>query len=257
MKKAVTVKGLTLGEGVPKVCVSLVGRSKAELIAEAQYVKTLETDIVEWRVDFFEDVEDLPKVIAALSKIREILLETPLIFTFRSKKEGGEKEISTEYYLELNKEVINTNHADMIDIELFNEDKVVNTLVEIAQANNIYVIISNHDFSKTPEKDELVSRLRKAIELGADIPKIAVMPNNSRDVLTLLTATNQISEQFRDIPIITISMGGLGTVSRFSGEIFGSSLTFAAGRSGGSAPGQLSVLELRKILSILHKTLQN
>jgi 3-dehydroquinate dehydratase I len=253
MKKTIQVNGLTIGEGIPKICVSLVGKSKAELIAEAQYVNSLDIDIVEWRVDFFEAVENLTEVKAALNTLREVLLDTPLIFTFRSKKEGGEKDISNEYYLELNTAVIETKAIDFIDIELFNDENTVKALVEIAHSNSIYAIISNHDFSKTPAKDEIVFRLRNAIELGADIPKIAVMPNNSKDVLTLLSATTLINEQYGDIPVITISMGGLGTVSRFTGEVFGSSLTFAAGRSGGSAPGQLSVSELRELLSILHK----
>jgi 3-dehydroquinate dehydratase I len=255
MRKTIKVKGLTIGEGIPKICVSLMGRSQAELLNEAQFIKTLDIDVVEWRVDYFEDVEDISKVKSALNGLRLILSETPFLFTFRSKKEGGEKEISNEYYFDLITAIIETKKVDLIDIELFNEETNVKKLVEISHSRGVFVIISNHDFTKTPPKDEIITRLSKAQELGADIPKIALMPKNSDDVLNLLDATNTMNKHFSDTPIITISMGGKGAISRLTGELFGSAMTFAAGRKG-SAPGQLSVSEVRNMLNILHGNLK-
>ena len=120
--------------------------------------------------------------------------------------------------------------------------------------NDVYVIVSNHDFDKTPAKEEIIARLRKAQELGADLPKIAVMPRNAADVLTLLEATNTMFEQYADRPIITMSMAGKGIVSRLAGEIFGSALTFGAAKKA-SAPGQVPVTELRNILSLINRSL--
>ena len=94
------------------------------------------------------------------------------------------------------------------------------------------MIASNHDFRKTPPKAELISRMRKMQELGADIPKIAVMPQSTEDVLTLLSATEEMRRCYADRPVITMSMAGTGVVSRMCGEVFGSALTFgAAGKS--------------------------
>jgi 3-dehydroquinate dehydratase-1 len=252
LKKVVKVKDVIIGEGVPKICVPLVGCTVKELIEEAIFLKTLDLDVVEWRVDFFEHVEEVEKVREALSEIRTILTDIPLLFTFRSKKEGGQKEVSTEFYIELNTAMIETGQVDIIDVELFNE--AVKTLVEEAHSKGIFVIISNHDFDKTPTKEEIIARLCRAQELGADLPKIAVMPQNTADVLTLLDATNTMNEQFADRPIITMSMAGIGVISRLSGEIFGSALTFGAGKKG-SAPGQAAVKELRTVLDILHSNL--
>jgi 3-dehydroquinate dehydratase I len=118
----------------------------------------------------------------------------------------------------------------------------------------VLVIISNHDFEKTPPKEEIVSRLRKAQELGGDLPKIAVMPKSPADVLTLLEATTIMSEQYADRPIITMSMTGKGVISRLTGELFGSSMTFGAAKKA-SAPGQMDVVELRNVLRLLHSNL--
>lgn len=254
MEKVVKVKDVVIGEGLPKICVPMVGESLSELLEEANYLKDLDVDIVEWRVDFFEHVTDIEKVKQALKEIREVLNSKPIIFTFRSKKEGGEKEISSEFYVELNTIAAETKLVDIIDVELFNEEKDVKTLVEVAHLNDVAVIISNHDFDKTPDKEEIISRLNKADELGGDIPKIAVMPNSVEDVITLLDATRIVKEKYIEGPIITMSMAGKGVISRVSGELFGSDLTFGAAKKV-SAPGQISVVDLRNIIEVLHKNL--
>ncbi|MDR4945732.1 type I 3-dehydroquinate dehydratase [Neobacillus cucumis] len=254
MTKTIAVRGITLGEGAPKICVPMVGTSLNQLIEEANYLKTLDLDVVEWRVDFFEHVEELEKVKEALREIRAILTETPLVFTFRSAKEGGEKEVSTAFYFELNKAIAETGLVDIVDVELFNEESNVKELIHAAHAKNVFVIISNHDFHGTPAKEEIITRLRKAQELGGDLPKIAVMPNSTADVLTLLDATTTMNEQYADRPIITMSMSGKGVISRLAGEIFGSALTFGAAKKA-SAPGQVAVQELRSVLNLLHTSL--
>jgi 3-dehydroquinate dehydratase I len=254
MTKTVTVRNLTIGEGIPKICVPLVGETIAQLEEEAVFLKTIDLDLVEWRVDFFEHVEDIEKVKAVLVAIRSILPDTPLIFTFRSHKEGGNKEITTSFYFELNKTIAETGLVDIVDVELFNDQKEVKALIEAAHGQNVFVIISNHDFHGTPEKEEIISRLRRAQELDGDLPKIAVMPNSTADVLTLLDATNTMKEKFADRPFITMSMAGKGVISRLAGEVFGSALTFGAAKKA-SAPGQVGVKELRNVLNLLHTSL--
>ncbi|XJZ28577.1 type I 3-dehydroquinate dehydratase [Bacillota bacterium Lsc_1132] len=252
MKKTITVKGVTIGEGVPKICVPLTGSTLPELNEEAALLKTLDFDVAEWRADFFENVDEIEKVLAALAVIRTSLPNTPLIFTFRSVKEGGQKEMSLDNYFALNKAVAETGQVELLDVELFCGEDIVKRLVEAAHANGVFVILSNHDFAKTPSKEEIISRLWKAQELGGDLPKIAVMPTNAGDVLTLLDATNTMNEKFADRPIITMSMASKGIISRLSGEVFGSAMTFGVAKKA-SAPGQLPVAELRTILALLHQ----
>lgn len=253
MNNIVEIKNLKLGEGTPKICVPLVGKTNKDIIQEAKHLKELKLDLVEWRADHYENVEDLNKVKEILKELRNEVKELPILFTFRSKKEGGEKEVSIEYYTSLNKEISSNKMIDLIDIELFAGDEVVAEIVEHAHNNGVKVIISNHDFFKTPQKEEIIARLCKMQNLGADLPKIAVMPQTSRDVITLLDATEEMATLHTKTPIITISMGGLGLVSRLAGETFGSVLTFGAAKIA-SAPGQITVEELSQILNIMHKS---
>jgi 3-dehydroquinate dehydratase-1 len=177
---------------------------------------------------------------------------TSRYFTFRTAQEGGEQALPAEDYFALNRAAIDCGLVDMIDLELFTGDAQVKATVEQAHAKNVLVIMSNHDFHKTPAAEEIVQRLRKMQELDADIPKIALMPQCKTDVLTLLSATLEMHERYADRPIITMSMAKNGVISRLAGEVFGSAATFGAVKKA-SAPGQIAVTDLRTVLTILHQ----
>lgn len=250
----VKVRNIEIGAGIPKICVPIVGVTREEILAAAETIKSTKADVVEWRVDWYEDIFDFAKTEETMKALREVLGETPILFTFRTSKEGGEKSIETETYVELNQNAAKTGLVDLVDVEAFTGDDAVKAVVETAHANGVKVIASNHDFHKTPAKDEIVSRLRKMQELGADIPKIAVMPQNKKDVLTLLSATEEMASEYADRTIITMSMSGTGVISRLCGEVFGSALTFGAvGKV--SAPGQMGIEDLTTVLGLLHKSL--
>lgn len=250
----VKVKNVTLGEGKPKICVPIVGITKEDILNQAKALQNVEVDVVEWRVDWFEGVFEFEKVKDVLVDLRKELKELPLLFTFRTSKEGGEKSIENQEYVNLNKSVAATGLVDLVDVEVFTGDEYVKEVIKSAHESNVKVIASNHDFDKTPSKDEIVSRLIKMQDLGADIPKIAVMPTCKLDVLELLEATVIMSEQHANRPIITMSMAGKGVISRLCGEAFGSCLTFGSVAKA-SAPGQINVEELNKVLNIINKSL--
>ena len=248
--KTVMLRNVEVGCGKPKVIVPIVAATAQGILEKAREFRAHALDVVEWRVDFYEDVFQLPKVLSTLKGLREILGETPILFTFRTRKEGGEKEIDMEAYTALNTAVAQSGDADAVDVEVFSGDEVVRRNIQAIHAAGKAVVGSNHDFGGTPDKADLLFRLRKMQELGADIPKIAVMPRCPGDVIALLDATQEMSGKYADRPIITMSMGA-GVVSRLCGEYFGSAMTFGAV----SAPGQIPVEELNAAMDILHRAL--
>ena len=177
----VEVRGVRIGEGIPKICVPIVGTTRDEILAAAKSFESVKKDVVEWRADWFEGVFDFAQVEAVLKELRRVLGNTPILFTFRTANEGGEKAIEPAAYAELNKRAAATGLIDLVDVEAFTGDEVVRDIIESAHESGVVVVASNHDFEKTPEKDEIVRRLRKMQELGADIPKIAVMPQSRKD----------------------------------------------------------------------------
>ena len=250
----VQVKNTVIGEGRPKICVPIVGKTKTDILEEAKKITTLPVDVVEWRVDWFEGVFDFAQVEDVLKDLRAALGNTPILMTFRTSKEGGEKAIEPEAYAELNIKAAQTGYVDLIDVEIFTGDEIVKKIIDGAHAAGVKVVASNHDFFKTPAKADIIYRLRKMQDMNADIPKIAVMPQNRKDVLTLLAATEEMATNYADRPIITMSMAGTGVISRLCGEVFGSSMTFGAAKKA-SAPGQMGVNDLSTVLDLLHKAM--
>ena len=247
----IKVRDIEIGAGAPKIIVPIVGVTKEDILNEAKPFDSIPVDVVEWRVDWFEHVFEFDKVEDVLKELRTVLGNIPLLLTFRTKKEGGEKAIDTKDYKELNLRAAKTGYVDFIDVEIFTGDDVVREIIDGAHAAGVRVIASNHDFFKTPAKSDIIYRLRKMQDMGADIPKIAVMPQSKRDVLTLLCATEEMVTDYADRPIITMSMAGTGVISRLCGEVFGSSRTFGAAKKA-SAPGQMGVNDLNTVLDLLH-----
>ena len=248
--QTVQIKNVTLGEGAPKIIVSLMAKDIAAVKSEALAYRSADFDILEWRGDHFTAIADTAAALDALRELRAVFPDKPILFTFRSKKEGGEQEIAPEAYIALNIAMAESGLVDAIDLELFTGDALVSQTIARAHAKGVKVIMSNHDFHKTPAKEEIVKRLTKMQELGADVPKIALMPESKADVLTVLAATLEVSEKIADRPIITMSMSKTGVISRLAGEVFGSAATFGAVQKA-SAPGQISVTDLRTVLSII------
>lgn len=252
----VKVRNVILGKGRPKICVPIVSATEEEILRDGEGFHHLAVDLAEWRADWYEEVSDVSRVLETAKKLREILGDIPLLFTFRTAKEGGEKALGPEEYIALNRAIIESGDVDLLDIELFTGDEAVASIIEHAHRHQVKVIVSSHDFRKTPSRETMLGRLKKMQELGADIPKIAVMPQTKEDVLALLAATLEMSEHYAKCPIITMSMSGKGVVSRMAGEAFGSAVTYgSAGKQ--SAPGQVPVDDLAKVLNVIHESQEN
>lgn len=252
MKKTVKLQNMVLGQGETKICVPITLNEINQSKIDAEYIaeELCEcVDMVEVRIDYYSGVKDTQKLTDALKGIKEILNDIPILCTFRSFKEGGEMSVSDEQYEKILMDCITCGEIDLLDLELFTERSLFEHILNAAHDKGIPVVVSSHDFSKTPEKDEIVGRLMLMERLGADIAKIAVMPRDREDVLILLSATS-IANTCMDIPVITISMGKTGAISRVSGQLFGSCMTFGVGKKA-SAPGQIDAKKLKEIMNCL------
>ena len=247
--RKIKIREMKLGDGIPKICVPIVATDIKTLEMELEGLKGDFFDFAEWRMDWFVDILDEKKRKKALNIIRKALKGKPLLATFRTEAEGGERDIVLEDYKALNCQVIATGEIDLIDIEFMMPSDIIRDIQKVAEEYAVKTVFSSHDFENTPKEEEIVKKLRRMETAGADIAKIAVMPEEREDVLVLMQATLSAYEEMR-IPIITMSMGRMGMASRVVGGEFGSVVTFGSvGRA--SAPGQLKAEELRKALRMM------
>lgn len=227
-----------------KVCVAIIATTEAAFIMDWQETKREDIDVIEWRADYFTG--DDSAILTLLEKEHR-----PVIYTIRTKEEGGELPYQKDQYIIRYKQAIDSGVIDVIDLEWARDSEGKTMLIDYAKAKGVKVITSYHDFHSTPSYEDGKKLLSALANDGGDIVKLAVMPESKQDVLTLLALTVE-AEHLITQPVITMSMGEQGTISRLLGEWTGSILTFGS-VSQASAPGQLSVTQLTHTLQDLHR----
>ena len=216
------------------IAVSIRAETRDECIREIELVK--DVDFIEVRGDYIQSLNDLNK----LTKYSE-----RLIVTIRRKAENGQFEGAEEERLMLFKEFFRIKPR-FVDIE-FNSS-IRARIIELARMNNSGVIVSYHDFEKTPSLGELLKIGNKMIRTNADMIKVVTYANKIDDNLTILKFIESLK-----YPVIAFCMGELGKLSRIFSPFFGSVLTYASTAKGKeTAPGQLTVDEIKTIWRFIH-----
>lgn len=119
------------------------GRSEADVLKQAQEIKKLQPEMMEWRIDYFEDVVLMNRLLEVANKVKSIMTDIPVLVTFRSQKLGGETELDSEdAYLNLVKIAIDFKLGDAIDIERDHVSDRVAGLIQDAKAKDLGVVLS-------------------------------------------------------------------------------------------------------------------
>ncbi len=213
-------------------------------IEEAQAIDVMryhDADIIEWRADF------LPKeaILQVAPAIFEKFAGRELVFTLRTRAEGGQIELSSEEYVQIIKEVAQLYQPDYIDFEYFSYKDVFDQMLDFPN-----LVLSYHNFQETPEN--LMEILSELTSLNPKVVKIAVMANTEQDVLDLMNFTRGFKTLNPEQEYVTISMGKVGKVSRITSDVTGSSWSFAS-LDEASAPGQISLSSMKKIRELLNE----
>lgn len=245
----VDVRGTRIGAGRPVVVVPLTSATPDALLADAAVVVAAGPDVVEWRVDHLADLAPA-RVAATGTALAGALAGLPLLVTVRTAAEGGHADVDDAAYEALLLAALDAGIADLLDVEVGRDAGTVARLVARAHAAGVPVAGSSHDFAGTPPQDAIVATLLGMADAGADVLKVAVMPHDPGDVLTLLAATWEAARR-TDRPLITMAMGELGVASRLAGGTFGSAATFGT-VGAASAPGQVELGALRAALAVVH-----
>jgi 3-dehydroquinate dehydratase-1 len=209
-------------------------------------------DLLEWRVDHFGAVADTAAVLDTLRALHAAAGALPIIFTCRAKAGGGHPTpLAQPQVVELCEAAAATGLIDFVDFELDHAPELVQRLRASTKAHEVRLILSYHNGSYTPGRDFMVERFLEAERMGADVAMVQVKPRDRVDVLRLLAATAEADAKAR-IPLISMSIGPLGSVSRIVGGLFGSSLSFAVGEKA-SAPGQIPIGDLVAAFDIIRR----
>jgi 3-dehydroquinate dehydratase type I len=225
------------------ICIPVVARTTEEAVVQMGQIARL-ADIVELRIDQIEDV-DLKQLLNGKRTGQRILV------TNRRQAEGGGFAGSEHERVGLLMEAIALG-ADYVDIEAQTEKRLLKELIAQIERHHRRAkwIISDHDFSGTPSERALLKRFETCSRTGADIVKIVTFAHTAEDNLRVLSLIPFARAKGR--AIIALCMGEQGRISRVMAPLLGSYLSYASlGKGRESAPGQMTIEEMRKIQEIL------
>ena len=248
--KECKIGDLVINNEKARICVPVTQKNDLEIIEQIKSLQTKGIDLIELRIDCFENVYD-DEALETLSNNIKMINQVPIIFTLRTRSEGGNLDVKPHDYEHIVEVALQTGAYELYDIELLINDSVVINLVDKIHGHGKKVIMSNHDFKRTPSINTMSMRFLKMASFDGDILKIAVTPSNYLDVLKILEFTDECKAIF-NVPVVVIAMGKLGVLTRMTGTLFGSSITFAK-VDDGSAPGQVDLDDLKTAMSILEK----
>jgi 3-dehydroquinate dehydratase type I len=245
--KTVSVRNITLGDGRAKIALPYITRKEDP---SGDFVRS-KADLLEFRADAVlkeakadgtAEEEAERELFKELLKVREAVKPHPVLFTFRTRREGGVAEEEDGVYERLMTAVINGKKADLIDVEIDREraEEMIRNAVEAG----LPVVASCHSFTQTPSRKAILGRLLAMKAKGASLCKVAFMPQSRKDVENVLTAS-AIAKESLGVPFLAISMGEMGQATRTACEQFGSAFTFGCLPDEASAPGQMDTLALR------------
>ncbi|MBQ6550185.1 MAG: type I 3-dehydroquinate dehydratase [Lachnospiraceae bacterium] len=222
----IEIRDVRIGEGKPKICVTIAGETEEAVRLEAVAAAESGADIIEWRADDFKDWKIETSVLRMLKIIRMCIGDKLFYFTFRTAEEGGHTNVKDSEYISIVKLAIDSRLIDLIDIECCVSEYRATELIAYAKNGRTPIIGSNHSFSKMLTIGELDFRIRYMWRLGVDAVKIGVVPNSRRDMYRLLNAAYDLTEDL-DFPIAVYSMGEHGRFLLGASEFYGSAITFA------------------------------
>lgn len=223
-----------------KLVVSVMPKS----LEEAQGIdamRYIDADIIEWRADF------LPKeaILQVAPAIFEKFAGRELLFTLRTRAEGGEINLDSAEYVQIIKDVAQLYQPEYIDFEYFSHKDVFEEMLDFPN-----LVLSYHNFQETPEN--MMEILSELTSLTPKVVKVSVMAHTAQDVLDLMNFTRGFKTLNPEQEYVTISMGKVGKVSRITSDVTGSSWSFAS-LDEASAPGQISLSSMKKIREILNE----
>ena len=184
---SINVKDITIGEGLPKVCVPIVEDNDEAILDKLKEFDQLDVDIIELRIDFYKNILQFDALKNLFLNIAALQIKKPIILTIRTAAEGGEIEIDPKDYFHVYELGIESKAFDIYDVELTLGTNMAIELHTLIHDANKYMLMSAHHFNRTPEVDSLMQKFKSMDSLEADIMKIAVMPEDYHDVLNLLT----------------------------------------------------------------------
>lgn len=247
----IRIKNVEIGGSRTVIALALMVQSLKEVKVKKEELSKAPFEILEFRLDYFYKTnKNKAELQGMLDFLGQAFPDKVLLFTFRTEQEGGFCPITDQAYVDLVLAGLGHEAVDMVDLEFDLADQIKQKIMDAAESLGKYIILSHHNFQRTPDLQSMKEKLLDMAHSGGHIAKLAVMPQTKVDVQNLLWATKEAKAEKMDHIFVTMSMGDLGKITRITGLLFESAISFVS-LGENSAPGQMNVYQLRKILDAI------
>jgi 3-dehydroquinate dehydratase-1 len=233
------VRELRLGKHrltAPAVCAAVMGENVEEMEKAAARAIEQGADLIELRFDSLKDREGWEGILRG---------NVPVIFTNRPKREGGWFGDGEQKRIDFLLEAV-SRKVSCVDVELSTATRLRDRVVSEAKRSGVSVMMSYHDFLKTPPVERMIGLARRMVEAGCSLAKVVTFARSSADALRVLDFVVQVQDEVC-APVIAFAMGEAGVVTRIVAPLLGSPITYASAAEP-TAPGQLDVETTKRLL---------
>ncbi len=219
--------GISVGGNKYLSCIMVKEGTQAAILTSAKEVMAWSPEIVEWRLDYVNPMENNDFSEALLcettEKLAEIVKGSILLVTFRIKEQGGLRSFPRDLRLRMVKACIRTGKVGIIDVEIDSDAEYIRQIREEAHRHGTKLLLSFHDWECVPDNAFMIAKVREAIAKGADIPKLYLTANSYADVIRIANTAKRIrKEGICETPFCMCGMNHIAMITRILGGECGS-----------------------------------
>jgi len=215
-------------DGKLYITIPLMATSMEDLKTQVNEAKGETPDMYEWRADALVGIDKKETRDAAIKMVRELVGDTPVLFTCRDFNDRGKQEFPVEVKRAIIEDAVKSDGIDVVDVELTHGKEYITRLRELAHANGVLLLIAHHDWENTPSDDEMTKIIKEEYDMGADILKYAFQPATYGDIARIAETTLNAKKAWQNRPCFSIAGGEKGMMSRICGRALGTNLCFAS-----------------------------
>ena len=235
-KKKINIKGRIFGGEEYMYCISVRPDCMETLKKATAESAAYNPDVMEWRIDSYDkvfnatdyhDPQVIEDVLEALKVMTDIANGIPFLICMRAFEEGGVKKYPDDFRFRIYEACLKTGLVDLVDIETLGDQEWNKKIIDVAHANGVTVVCSNHTYTGIIDEESLIAICKRNADAGGDISKTLVMAKDDRDVAIVANAMRRVKEEcIIDVPFCFYAMGEAGITTRVVGGEYGADYAY-------------------------------
>ena len=249
VRRPVDLNGTVIGDGSYLLCIPVLSETKEGILSDVKHAIASKADMLEWRIDCWEEYPRIEPAIQLAYAIRELAGAVPILVTPRSRRENNYKaeDITDEEKFSLVYTLANTTLFEAFDVEYFYGEKVIRKVADELHKKNCRLLISKHVRAGVLDDNGIREVLTNMQVWGGDIAKLCVFNETFVQFFWYVNQIKRARETYIDIPMVTVAASDPSGISRALGDVWGTDMIFVTS-DGSRQPGIDDLRKFRRMI---------